>query len=102
MRINRSFFGILVNILLGVAWALALMGALYLFSAFMMGGLLSGLIMAFWGVLPGLFLVVILEYILIGFERLDELKKQTLLLEKIASNNSVTTTKEETVQEIAP
>ncbi len=102
MRLKGSFFATLVNMLLGVAWALTLIGAFYLFSTFFIGGLLSGLIMAFWGALPGLFLVVMLEYILIGIERLDELKKQTLLLEQIVSKNSVATHEDEIVQKIVP
>jgi len=123
MRLKGSFFATLVNMLLGVAWALTLIGAFYLFSTFFIGGLLGGLIMAFWGALPGLFLVVMLEYILIGIERLDELrlflvvmleyiligierldelKKQTLLLEHIVSKNSVATHEDEIVQKIVP
>ena len=43
--------------------------------------------MTFFGVLPGLFFVVILEYIFVAMERLEEMKRQTVLLKKLTTQN---------------
>lgn len=85
MKLRRSILGILVNFLLGVAWAFVLIGAFYTFFSFYHVGLLDAVLMTFLGALPGLFFVVVLEYIIVGLERLEESQKQTRLLEKIVS-----------------
>lgn len=92
MRLQRSILGVLVNFLLGVAWAFVLIGALYTFSSFYPFGIFYALLMAFFGVLPGLFVVVLLEYLMVGMERLEEMKKQTKLIEQFTSQeqNSIT------------
>ena len=83
MRLNRSKLGILVNFLLGVAWALVLIGVLYTFISYYRLSVIDALFMAFLGALPGLFIIVLLEYLILGIERLEEMKRQTQLLEKI-------------------
>jgi len=45
--------------------------------------MIDAIVMTFLGLLPGLFLVAILEYLIVGIERLEETKKQTILLEKL-------------------
>ena len=85
MKLRRSILGILVNFLLGVAWAFVLIGAFYTFFSFYRIGLLDAVLMTFLGVLPGLFFVVVLEYVIVGLERLEESQKQTQLLEKLVS-----------------
>ena len=42
---------------------------------------------AFIGTLPGLFLVLLIEYFLMKYEKLTELKKQTKLLEELVSKS---------------
>jgi uncharacterized membrane protein (DUF106 family) len=83
MRLEKSTLGILVNFLLGVAWAFVLIGALYTFFSYYKLSLIDAVIMTFLGALPGLFLVALLEYLIVGIERLEEMKKQTKLLEKL-------------------
>ena len=85
MRLRESTLGVVVNFLLGVAWALVLVGAVYTFFSFLKIGFFTAVIMAFFGALPGLFLIALLEYLIIGAERLDESRKQTELLKKILS-----------------
>lgn len=90
MRIRRSALGILVNFLLGVAWAFVLIGAFYTFSSFYRYGIVDAILMTFLGALPGLFFVVVLEYMFVAMERLEEMKKQTALLEKLTAQNQAT------------
>jgi hypothetical protein len=74
--------------MLGVSWAFVLIGSLYTFFSFFRFGLTEALLMTFFGALPGLFLVVLLGHILMGAERLEEMKKHTELLEKISSGHA--------------
>ena len=87
MRLRRSILGMLVNFLLGVAWAFVLIGAVYTFLSFYQYSLIDAFLMTFFGALPGLFFVIILEYVIVGIERLEEMKKQTRLLEKLVSRH---------------
>ena len=97
MRLQKSALGILINFLLGVAWAFVLIGALYTFFSYYQIGFFSSIMMSFLGALPGLFFVILLEYLIVGMERLEELKKQTSLLEKLLRQNQQTALdKEET------
>jgi len=88
MRLRKTALGFLVNFLLGVAWAFVLIGAFYTFVYYYHISFFDAVLMTFLGALPGLFLVAILEYLIVGMERLDELKKQTLLLDKILEKDS--------------
>ena len=84
MRVHRNTLGFLINFLLGVAWALVLIGAFYTFYSYYRFSLIDAVIMTFLGALPGLFFVTVLEYMISGIERLEELKKQTAILEQMA------------------
>jgi len=74
---------LLINFLLGVSWGFALIGASTLFINFLEIGIIYALFGALIGALPFLFLVIILEYIILKQNILDELKKQTKLLEEL-------------------
>ncbi|BBG65630.1 hypothetical protein NNO_0927 [Hydrogenimonas sp.] len=80
---RRTATEILVNFLLGAAWALALLGAVYLFWSFLPFGILIAFMAALLGSLFGLVLVVFLELVSLQFEKYRELKRQTHLLESI-------------------
>ncbi|MEA3418406.1 MAG: hypothetical protein U9Q90_03320 [Campylobacterota bacterium] len=90
MKLRRSLLGVLVNFLLGAAWAFVLIGVLYTFFSFYRFGFIDAVMMTFLGALPGLFFVVVLEYLLVGLERLGEIKKQTRLLEELVSQKHTT------------
>ena len=89
MRLKKSALGFVVNFLLGAAWASVLIGILYSFFSYFQFSFFDGLMMALLGALPGLFGVIILEYLIVGMERLEELKKQTALLQKISEQNQM-------------
>ncbi len=80
---RRTIAEILINFLLGAAWAFALLGAAYLFWSFLPFGFLIAFMAAIIGSLFGLFLVIFLELATLQFEKYRELKRQTHLLEAI-------------------
>jgi hypothetical protein len=87
MRLKRSFLGFLINFLLGVVWALAILTVAFTLKSYMVLGLDIAILISLFASLPSLFLVVILEYILSGEERLSEERKQTKLLEDILAQS---------------
>lgn len=80
---RRTIAEVVINFLLGAAWALALLGAMYLFWSFLPFGIPIALLAAVLGSLFGLFLVVFLELATIQFEKHREMRRQTHLLEAI-------------------
>jgi hypothetical protein len=88
MRLSSPLLNFLVNFILGASWAFAFIGATILFSSFLHVSIFYAIIGGFFGALPGLFLVLLMEYFLMRQEKLDELKKQTKLLEKLVELNS--------------
>ena len=85
MQSNKPSLLLFINFLLGASWAFALLGASTLFFLLFHVGILYSLFGAFLGALPGFFFVLLLEYFLIRQEKLDELKKQTKLLEALVA-----------------
>ena len=83
MRLETKLLGFVVNFLLGAAWATVLIGALTSFLSFYQDNLFSAIVSALIGALPGLVAVLILEHIITNKEKLQELQKQTKLLEKL-------------------
>jgi hypothetical protein len=83
MKLSEKYLTLLFNLLLGSAWAFVVVGAL---SALFHNGRIGWLYAfasAFLWALPGLFAVVVIEYLLRGFERNEEIRRQTALLEEI-------------------
>ncbi len=86
MRIKRSKLGSLVNFLLGASWALVFISVIFTFLSYFQFNIIDAILMSFFASLPGIFLVVMLEYIIVGQEKLDEMKMQTKLLQEILLN----------------
>ena len=78
-----NFLNLLVNFLLGASWAFALFGASIFFLSFIHISFFYSFIGFFVGALPGLFFVLLIEYFILAQKKLDELKKQTKLLEEL-------------------
>ena len=85
MRLKRPTLSLLISFLIGAGWGIALIGALSMFLSFLPSHFLFALLAAVFGAVPGLLLVVFLEYLLLKSEMLAQLKEQTRLLKKIAS-----------------
>ncbi len=87
MRNSTALLSLLINFLLGASWAFAFLGAASLFFIFLQVGIIYSLIGAFLGALPGLFMVLLVEYYLLREEQLEELKKQSKLLEELVAKS---------------
>jgi len=87
MRLKKTTLSALMSFLLGAGWGLALIGALSSFFSFLHAGILIALLSAVLGALPGLLMVVFLEYLLLKNEILSELKRQSRLLEEIKNHS---------------
>jgi hypothetical protein len=83
MRLGDKLLGFILNFLIGVAWASVLIGAVTSFFAFSSSSILTARIAAVSGALPGMVAVLLLEYIMLGQDKYEEMKKQTRLLEKL-------------------
>jgi len=85
MRLPSSILAFLINFLLGASWAFALIGASTLFFFFLPAGVGYAILGGFLGALPALFMVLLIEYFLMREEKLEELRKQTKLLEALVA-----------------
>ena len=81
MTTNKSYLGGLISLLLGLSIGLTLTLATYIFFIYFQLNLLQAIIYSIFSTLPGLFIIVVLEFILIS---IDENKKQTQILEDIS------------------
>ena len=89
---RQSFFEKLLSLLQGAAWALVAVGSISFFMSLYHLGLFIAILGAFIGALLGLFFVVIFEIAQLQIDKLKEMKKQTLLLEKLTQQSETTTT----------
>ncbi len=80
---NKNLLSFIVNLLQGASWALAVLLSTYLFIHTYHYGLLAAAILAFFGVLIGLFFVALFELINIQMKKLSEIQKHTELLKEI-------------------
>jgi hypothetical protein len=83
MRLSSKTLTLLLNLLMGSAWAFVVVGALSALLHNYSIGWLYAIASAFLWALPGIFGIVILEYLFRGFERYEEIRRQTKILEEI-------------------
>ncbi len=89
MRLTDKTLGFVINFLVGVAWAFVVIGAVSSFFSFYHSSILFAVVSGLMGALPGLVAILLLEHMITSKEKLSELKKQTLLLEKILHKNDL-------------
>ena len=77
----------LLSLLQGASWALALAGGGYTFLLFLPFGFIIASIIALFFFLMGCFFVVIFQMGQLQLDKFEELKKQTLLLEKLSNDD---------------
>ena len=87
MKLSSPLLSLLVNFLLGASWAFSLLGATILFYLFLDMGIVYAFFGALVGLIPGLFVVLLIEYVFMKQEMLNEAKKQTKLLEELVSKS---------------
>jgi len=71
----------------GASWALALAGGAYTFLLFLPFGTIIASLIALFFFLSGCFFAIIFEMAQLQCDKLDELKKQTQLLEKLSHDD---------------
>lgn len=84
MRLGSKSLEFIVNFLLGVSWALTLLGAI---SAFALSSDVSFFYMIVYtliGMIPGIIALLVLEHVITSKEAFLELQKQTKLLETLS------------------
>ncbi len=84
MHLSSKLLTFLINFLLGIAWAAVLIGASLAFYLYRETGLLSLMVYVVLYAVPGVLGVVCLEYLMAGFRRSEEMRRQSRLLERIA------------------
>lgn len=77
----------LLSLLQGASWALALAGGFYTFLLFFPFGFIIASIIALFFFLTGCFFVIIFEMAQLQLDKMEELKKQTQLLEKLSHDD---------------
>jgi hypothetical protein len=87
MRLPLPLLGLLINFLLGASWAFAFIGASLLFFSFLDVGVFYAIFGAFLGALPFFVMILLIEYFIMRQEKLEELKKQTKLLQELVEQN---------------
>ncbi|MBN2825552.1 MAG: hypothetical protein JXQ76_09525 [Campylobacterales bacterium] len=80
---NKGYLGGIISLLLGLTLGFTLLSFVYTFVAYFSQGILEALFFAFLYMMPGLFIIVLLEFILLSYAKFDESKQQTKLLEDI-------------------
>ncbi len=88
MRLKKTTLSSLISFLLGTGWGMAVIGALSMFFSFAPASIFVAFLAAILGALPGLLLVVFLEYLLLKSEMLAEMKRQTHLLEQMSARSN--------------
>lgn len=83
MRLQNRPLSFVVNFLLGVAWAAALLGAVTSFLSFYEESFMFAFISAFIGALPGMVGILLIEHFITSKEKHFELQKQTELLKQL-------------------
>ncbi|MDR2790632.1 MAG: hypothetical protein LBB59_06630 [Campylobacteraceae bacterium] len=84
---RKPYIEFLISFLLGVSWAFVFLGAALFFIIFSQFGFFAGLLGIFIGAILGLFMVLIVETFSIQMQKLEELKRQTKLLEKLSKKD---------------
>ena len=89
MRLKDLSLSFVVNFLLGVAWATAIIGVATAFLSNYSDSFLFAIVSAFVAMLPGLVGVLFIEHFITSKEKHAELQKQTRLLEKLIEKSKV-------------
>ena len=81
---NRKLLRFAIGFLSGVLWALFALSTLFVFTIFIHSSITEAIVFSAFVAIFWLFLIVMVEIAAIQLEKLDELKKQTKLLQELA------------------
>jgi len=82
---QKDIFDKTISFLLGASWAIVLFGAIITFKTFLILGFTLSFFITILYIIISLFMILALDAFAINREKLVEIKKQTKLLEEIAS-----------------
>ena len=82
-RLTSGTLSKLTSFMLGAAWALILIGAISAFTSFVKINFFTALLFAVIGAMPGLLIVLFLEYLILRSKTLAQMQLQTEFLAKI-------------------
>lgn len=80
---QKDIFDRVINFLLGASWAVVVFGALLTFKTFIILGFSLSFFITILFILISLFMILTLDAFSINRQKLQEMKKQTKLLEEI-------------------
>jgi ABC-type uncharacterized transport system fused permease/ATPase subunit len=83
MRLSPKYLSLIINFLLGTAWAFVLIGAISSYLSVNHVGFIFAIASFVVGMVPGLLMVVLIEYIISGFNKHEEIKQ---LLEELKNS----------------
>jgi ABC-type uncharacterized transport system fused permease/ATPase subunit len=83
MRLSPKYLSLIINFLLGTAWAFVLIGAISSYLSVNHVGFIFAIASFVVGMVPGLLMVVAIEYIISGFNKHEEIKQ---LLEELKNS----------------
>jgi len=86
---QETTFHRIVSFLLGASWAIVFFGALITFKSFLFLGLFTAIFFTVFFIFISLFMILALDAFVINRKRLQEVQKQTKLLEKLNNDKSV-------------
>jgi len=82
---QKEKFDRIISFLLGASWAIVIFGALITFKSTLFFGFGLSLFLTILYIFISLFMILVLDAFVINRQKLQEIKKQTELLEKIYS-----------------
>lgn len=85
---QKDIFDRIISFLLGASWAIIILGAIITFKLFLFLGFSLSLFITVVFIVISLFLILTLDAFAVNKERLEEVKKQTQLLENIYSQQT--------------
>ncbi|MBA1437755.1 MAG: hypothetical protein FAF05_01990 [Epsilonproteobacteria bacterium] len=85
---KHDTFEKVIKFLLGASWGIILFGAFFVFNISIHFGLSIAIFLTLFFILLSLFLLLVLDAFLVNKQRVQELKKQTHLLEQILNSKS--------------
>ncbi|KIM07044.1 MAG: hypothetical protein KU38_11320 [Sulfurovum sp. FS08-3] len=80
---NKGYLGGIISLLLGLTFGFTLLTFLYTLISYFSQGILEAFFFAFLYTMPGLFMIVMLEFVLLHYAKFEEQQKQTQLMEEI-------------------
>ena len=83
MRLKERAISVIVNFLLGIAWAVLLIGAITSFFTYLPNGFFTALIFGLIGMIPGAIAILLLEHFFTIKAQYYETQRQTILLQQI-------------------